>query len=253
MRGEPLHPTSVPTESSKRRAGLQGTAARTRPLLPVTNQSPFTPQTLTSGEAPGASEAVPARAAHLCLDMQNLIGPAGPWAAKWAERVLPSVARLVEHAPARTIFTRFIPPAEPGQARGAWRDFYRKWERLTLKEIDPHALELMDALKLFVPPARVLDKHTYSAFGAPRLASELQSLGAEAIIVSGAESDMCVLATVLAAIDLGFPVIVAADAVCSASDACHDAVQQVYHQRFSQQVRTLEVEEIRALWQPAKV
>ena len=29
---------------------------------------------------------IPPRAVHLCIDMQNLIGPSGPWAAEWAQQ-----------------------------------------------------------------------------------------------------------------------------------------------------------------------
>ena len=184
--------------------------------------------------------------------MQNLLGPDGPWQAKWAERVLPAVVSLVEHAPARTVFTRFMPPAEPRDAPGAWRDFYRKWEGITLKRIEPGMLELMAPLNLFVPPARVVDKQRYSAFSTPEMERALHALGADTVIVSGAESDMCVLATVLAAVDLGYPVIVAEDAVCSSADPTHDAVQELYHTRFSQQVKTLETTAIRELWQPVE-
>jgi len=200
---------------------------------------------------PSPESRISPRAVHLCLDMQNLIGPAGPWAAKWAERVLPDIVALVEHAPARTIFTRFVPPPEPGALPGAWRDFYRKWPGLTGKEIDPEAVELMAPLKLFVPPATVVDKTRYSAFSNPALQERLQAMSAEALIISGAESDMCVLSTVLAAVDLGYPVVVATDAICSASDPCHDAVVRLYHLRFSQQVQTLSVAAIRETWSAA--
>jgi nicotinamidase-related amidase len=189
-------------------------------------------------------------AVHLCLDMQNLIGPAGPWAARWAERVMPSVVRLVEHAPGRTIFTRFIPPPEVPEG-SAWHDFYEKWSGLTLSRIEPTLLELLPPLALFAPPAMVLDKPVFSAFSAPGLAERLQILRADTLILSGAESDMCVLATALAGLDHGYRVVVASDAICSASDPCHDAVQRLYRERFSAQIRTLLVEEIRSLWRPA--
>ncbi len=42
---------------------------------------------------------------HLCLDMQRLFGPSGPWATPWMTRVLPTVVKLVECAPSRTVFT----------------------------------------------------------------------------------------------------------------------------------------------------
>jgi nicotinamidase-related amidase len=209
------------------------------------NSSPFSPS-----DAAPAEPRVPSRAVHLCLDMQNLLGPDGPWQAKWAERVLPAVVSLVEHAPARTIFTRFIPPGDPSDAHGAWRDFYRKWAGITLSRIEPAMLELMAPLNLFVPPARMVDKQRYSAFSTPETDAVLRAMGADAVIVSGAESDMCVLATVLAAVDLGYPVIVAEDAVCGSADPTHDAVQELYHSRFSQQVQTLEVGAIKELWRP---
>jgi nicotinamidase-related amidase len=199
---------------------------------------------------PKAETPVPARAVHLCLDMQNLIGPAGPWAAQWAERILPAVIRLVEHAPERSIFTRFVPPADEKSMPGGWRDFYRAWPGMTAREVDPDAIELMAPLKLFTPPATVIDKTRFSAFSNSALEERLRALEAKAIIVSGAESDMCVLATVLAAVDLGHPVIVATDAVCSSADPGHNAVLRLYRQRFSQQIRTLSVEEIRAAWTP---
>ena len=182
--------------------------------------------------------------------MQNLIGPSGPWAARWAERILPSIVSLVEHAPERCIFTRFVPPAEEADMPGGWRKFYHAWPGLTAREIDPDAVELMAPLKLFTPPAQVLDKTRFSAFSNSELQLRLQAMAADTVILSGAESDMCVLATVLAAVDLGYPVIVATDAICSSADPSHDAVLRIYHQRFSQQIRTMSVEEIRAAWAP---
>jgi nicotinamidase-related amidase len=190
------------------------------------------------------------RAVHLCLDMQNIIGPAGPWAARWAERVMPSIVSLIEHAPHRTVFTRFIPPAEVPET-GAWRDFYEKWSGLTRNQVDPALLELMAPLPMFVPPAVVFDKSRFSAFASSGLGAHLAALQADTIILSGAESDMCVLATALAGLDLGYRVVIARDAICSASDPCHDAVQRVYDERFTAQIRTLDVAEIRTLWRPA--
>jgi nicotinamidase-related amidase len=182
--------------------------------------------------------------------MQNIIGPGGPWAARWAERVMPSVIALIEHAPYRTVFTRFVPPAEVPET-GAWRDFYEKWTGLTRSQVDPALLELMSPLAMFVPPAVVFDKSRFSAFASPGLGAHLADLQSDTIILSGAESEMCVLATVLAGLDLGYRVVVARDAICSASDPCHDAVQRVYDERFTAQIRTLDVAEIRALWRPA--
>jgi len=210
---------------------------------------PLAPREVVRADA--IARAVPPRSVHLCIDMQNLIGPCGPWSADWATRVLPAIVALCEHAPARCIFTRFVPPQRGDQLPGAWRAFYARWPGLTGQAIDPDLLELMAPLKLFVPPARTLDKTRYSAFSHSPLESWLDEMGAEAVIVSGAETDVCVLATVLSAVDLGYPVIVATDAICGGFDPSHDAALSLYAQRFSQQVQTMAVAEIREAWQLA--
>ena len=99
------------------------------------------------------------------------------------------------------------------------------------------------------PPARVLDKTAYSAFSNPQLARALRRHGIETLIVTGGETDMCVAATVMAAIDLGFRVVLPTDALCSASDTTHDALMTLYRQRFSQQIETTSTERIVREWQ----
>lgn len=206
---------------------------------------------MKGGTVPIDDRPISQRAIHLCLDMQGIIGPAGPWAARWSERVMPSLVSLVEHAPHRTIFTRFIPPADVPHEEGAWHDFYEKWAGLTLSRIEPGLLELLPPLQMFMPPATVFDKARFSAFTAPGLAEKLRKLQVDTLILSGAESDICVLATALAGLDLDYRIVIATDAICSASDPCHNAVQKVYKERFTSQMRTLAVAEIRTLWRPA--
>ena len=72
---------------------------------------------------------------------------------------------------------------------------------------------------------------------------------ADALIVSGSETDVCVLATVLDAVDRGYRVIVARDAVCSSSDEGHDMLMRLYHTRFTEQIETADVETILSRWQ----
>jgi nicotinamidase-related amidase len=59
---------------------------------------------------------------------------------------------------------------------------------------------------------------------------------------------VCVLATVLGAVDLGYRVILVRDAVCSSSDAGHDALAQIYHRRYSEQIEVADTETILARW-----
>jgi nicotinamidase-related amidase len=109
-------------------------------------------------------------------------------------------------------------------------------------------LELVEPLARFVPPAHLCDKAVYSAFGNPRLASWLEAQGADTLIVSGGETDVCVLASVMSALDLGFHVVLATDALCSASDRTHDALLTLYRERFSQQIATATTEEVLQAW-----
>ena len=185
---------------------------------------------------------------HLCIDMQNLFAGDTPWHTPWMGRVLPIVTRIAERYPARTIFTRFIPPQRPDQMPGSWRRYYEHWRDLTLDRIDPQLLELVPALAVLAPPAEMIDKQVYSPFFGPQLPHLLRRRQTDSLIITGAETDVCVLAAVLDAVDLGYRVVLATDALCSSSDATHDALLTLYRSRFSQQIETASSEAILAVW-----
>jgi nicotinamidase-related amidase len=163
-------------------------------------------------------------------------------------RVLPQCVALSAHCPKRTIFTRFVPPASPDQAIGSWRRFYDRWPQSTRDQVDPRLLELMPELAQFAPPALLIDKPVYSAFGGRHLATYLRERQTDTIILSGAETDVCVLATALGAVDAGFFVVLVADAVCSFSDKGHDSLIELFDERFSSQVATARTDEILERW-----
>jgi nicotinamidase-related amidase len=188
------------------------------------------------------------RAVHLCVDMQRLFSKDGPWPTPWLERVLPVVTALAERFAGRTVFTRFMTPARPDEMPGMWRSYYEKWRVATREQLEPALLELMPPLARLVPPAEVIDKSRYSAFAGGRLSALLRARGTETLIVSGSETDVCVLATVLGAIDRGYRVILVRDAVCSSSDAGHDALLGLFAQRYSVQIEIAEAEEILRHW-----
>jgi hypothetical protein len=131
--------------------------------------------------------------------------------------VLPVVTELASPHPARTVFTRFIPPMRAADMSGMWQRYYRRWKAATREQLDPALLQLLPSLANLCPPATVIDKTRYSAFVEPHLFQHLQSREADGLIVTGSETDVCVLATVLGAVDLGYRVIVVRDAVCSSS------------------------------------
>jgi nicotinamidase-related amidase len=185
---------------------------------------------------------------HIAVDMQLLFAVPTAWFVPWLPRVLPNVVAIARRHPDRTLLTRFIPPHQPEEASGAWRDYYARWRCMTQDRLDPRLLELVEPLRDLVPPARMLDKSVYSAFADPRLGGALRRKGIETLIVTGGETDVCVAATVMAAVDLGFRVVLPADALCSGSDTTHDALMTLYRQRFSQQIETTSTERVLREW-----
>ena len=57
-------------------------------------------------------------AVYLCMDMQRIFAEQTAWHVPWMKRVLPVIVRVARAFPARTVFTRFIPPVPAGQRRG---------------------------------------------------------------------------------------------------------------------------------------
>ena len=66
--------------------------------------------------------------------------------------------------------------------------------------------------------------------------------------MSGGETDVCVLATVMAAVDLGFRLVLPIDALCSADDSTHDALIKLYRERFSQQIEATTTADVLERW-----
>jgi nicotinamidase-related amidase len=178
-------------------------------------------------------------AAHLCIDMQNIFAKGGVWETPWMERVLPIISGICARYPERTVFTRFITPQRPDDRRGQWRAYFAKWQRATRGNLARYA-----------PPALVVDKPAYSAFFGSRLGHLLVERHVGTVVVSGAETDVCVLSTVLGAVDLGFRVVIVQDALCSSSDTGHDALMTMYRTRFNQQIDLVSAEELFELWHP---
>ena len=185
---------------------------------------------------------------HVCIDMQTLFAERTDWHVPWLERVLPAVTKLAEASRERTIFTRFMPPNKPDEAIGAWRRYYERWRHMTCDQINPRLIELVPPLAALVPPAVVIDKAYYSPFKEAAFLHALRRLQADTLVITGAETDVCVLAAVMDAVDEGYRVILAEDALCSVSDESHDAMLRHFSSRFSQQIEVASTNEILAAW-----
>ena len=122
--------------------------------------------------------------------------------------------------------------------------------KATRQALGGSQLDLVPELSRFVPPAAVIDKPTYSAFFRSPVASFLAEKRVSTVIVSGAETDVCVLSTVLDAVNIGFRVVLVEDALCSSSDAGHDALLTMYRLRFSEQIDLITAEGLMKIWRP---
>jgi len=190
---------------------------------------------------------IPATTIHLCVDMQRLFAEPTEWRTPWMERVLPRVTELVARRPERTIFTRFLPARRAGEGHGTWKRYYERWPNMTVEALGEAMTDLVPELARFVPPATMVDKHVYSPWYRTDLETRIPP-GTDTLIVSGGETDVCVLAAVLGAIDRGYRVIVPTDALCSSADETHDASMRLFESRYGQQVETVTTAEVLATW-----
>jgi nicotinamidase-related amidase len=187
-------------------------------------------------------------AAHLCVDMQMLFAERTDWHVPWMERTLPLILRIARSHAEHTIFTRFMPPLDPDQATGAWRRYYQRWSHMTLRQLPPGLVELVPPLRALVPPATIIDKAQYSAFANPDTQRLLQARDVDTLVITGAETDVCVLSTVMDAVDLGYRVVLPDDALCSVSDKTHDGLLALYRERYGQQIEVASSETVLLNW-----
>lgn len=187
--------------------------------------------------------------AHLCVDMQTMFAADTEWAAPWMSRVLPAIAALSEKYAGSTIFTRFVPALRPEAAAGGWQRYYQRWPNMTRERLHPDLIEIVPDLRRHIPPAVQFDKHTYSPWHGGRLHRLLQARGARTLLISGGETDICVLATMLGAIDRGYRVVLAEDALFGSADQTHDAILTVYRNRFGQQLTMCRTEDVLHHWE----
>ncbi|TPE51634.1 cysteine hydrolase family protein [Amaricoccus solimangrovi] len=169
---------------------------------------------------------------HLCVDMQRLFWPGTDWGLDWMPRIAPRVAAFCERHPGRAIFTRFIPLRRASDGEGTWQAYYEKWDAMTLDRLAPGMVDLIPELERAAADAEVIDKHVYSPWVETDLDDRLRARGCRTLVVTGGETDMCVLSTVLGAVDRGYRVLLARDGLCSSSDEAHDATLDLFRRRF---------------------
>ncbi|WP_273692384.1 cysteine hydrolase family protein [Ketogulonicigenium vulgare] len=177
-----------------------------------------------------------------------MFGPGYPWSIEWMPRIIPNVVKLCRQNPHRTVFTRFLPPCDASNAYGSWKRYYNAWSEVTRKSLDAGATDVISTLALFSPPAVIVNKSVYSPWLTPQLGNYIKRRKIDTAIISGGETDVCVLATAMGAIDRGLRVVIASDAICSSCDSTHDNILMLYENRFSFQVEVATTDEIISQW-----
>ena len=90
-----------------------------------------------------------------------------------------------------------------------------------------------------------------AAHGLGQVAEFARHVAAEApgaLVHSGVETDVCVLATAMSAVDLGYRTVIATDAVASSVSESHDACLAHVYPRYDQQIELADVSAVLAAW-----
>lgn len=186
---------------------------------------------------------------HIVIDMQRLFAEETAWHTPAIARILPNVLALCEARPSEAVFARFVVPKTASHAKGRWKNYYDRWSSVTLDELNIAMLDLVAPLAAISTPESIIDKETYSVFGSPGFAQRLEASSIDTLIFSGVETDVCVYASVLHAVDAGYRVILAEDALASGDMDAHAAVIEKLAPRLSEQIEILSTAAILNLWQ----
>lgn len=201
---------------------------------------------MTAGQ--GGLEPLGPATASVIVDMQRLFAEPTEWQVPNLDKIVPAIRRLVAHRPVDALFTRFITPHSIGEATGRWQHYYRRWSSVMRDRMPAEMLDLIPELAPLARADTICDKTTFSSLADGKLAELLRARGIDTLVLAGAETDVCVLGTALEAVDRGYRVVIAADAVTSSSPAGHSGAMETLLARFDRQVDVATVDEICAAW-----
>ncbi len=197
----------------------------------------------TIGDAPPVPSLMaplPRTTVHMAIDMQRVFAEDTAWQMHDFHSIVPNIAAIAEALPDSTFFTRFVVPHTAEHAHGHWQTYYRRWTEFTGAVMPPELVDIVDSLTPYVKPEMLIDKLTYSVFEAPDCVPRLDALNTTTIIFTGVETDVCVLASLLTAVDRGYRVIAVADALGSSSAEGHHATLTHVLTRLPDQVEIVD-------------
>ena len=149
----------------------------------------------------------------VAIDLQRVVGdPSSAWCAPRFAAAAANVVRLATAFGDRSVFTRFVAPAEP---TGAWVPYYGEFP-WALQPADDPLYELTDDVAAHATTTVVA-----TTFG--KWTPDLRAVVGEqpSLVVGGVANDCCVNSTVMAAADAGASVRVVTDACAGSTDDNH--------------------------------
>ncbi len=147
----------------------------------------------------------------LVIDMQNVYKEGEAWGCKNVSKASENIRKLLDSGVfEKVIFTEFKAPDVP---EGSWHT-YNEVNELINK--DERLNAVMEEFEPYLKKYPIYEKSTYSSFSIPKLCKAATS--AAHVVLTGVVAECCVLATALAGIDLGFPIIYISDGVAGFTD-----------------------------------
>jgi len=180
--------------------------------------------------------------------MQRLFLEPGEWFAESGLSILPGCENLARIGGRRCLFTRFITATNAAEANGTWQRYYQRWESVTRDIIGDASLAIHPSLQAYANPELCFDKRTHDAFDSQSFAEHIHAAEPDALVFFGIETDVCVLATVLSAVDLGYRAIVVTDACASSAHGSHAACLEHIYPRFDQQIELVDTDTLLFAW-----
>jgi len=170
--------------------------------------------------------------ALVVVDMQEGFLQETPWHVPDMGRLLPLIERLATAYAPRVVFTRFVYQNPRLWPSDGWQAYYDRWsfwrEQAALEEI-------VAGLRGYAEVA--IDKPTYSCV-TPAFLKAIAAMDARRLLFVGVETDVCVLASVFAAVDAGYRCAVIGDACTSSVPETHDAAIEIF-KRMPDQIEVL--------------
>ncbi len=170
-----------------------------------------------------ARPCLPSRSAtaqvHLCgIDMQRMFAEATDWqSAMAADRTAQSDPAGRAGAGAHRCSPGFVRHAARPTRRAPWQRYYERWPDADARTARPRSASNWCRSWRGTCRRRGCSTSRSTARGSTGGCTRLlRGLNVDAVVISGAgDGEVCVLAAVIGAMDLGYRVIVATDAVCS--------------------------------------